>query len=110
MKSTHETVAVCARTHSSDQVLTGNYLQNRNGVFMSSTACDDQLTLHPDDIQKCSRALEEECRLARERGKTVCVWDSPRGINPTPGCTGKILHVDHFVFCPFCGKPIKVKP
>ena len=86
MKSTHETVAVCARTHTSDRVLTGNYLQL--------------------DAER----LEEECRLARGRGKEVCVWDSPRGINPTPGCTGKILHVDHFVFCPFCGKPIKVKP
>ena len=82
------TVAVCARTHTSDQVLTGNYLQG--------------------DAER----LEEECRLARERGETVCVWKSPRGMNPTPGCTGKILYIDNgedFVFCPFCGKPIKIK-
>jgi hypothetical protein len=64
-----------------------------------------------EEYEYCkAEKLEKDCRLARERGKTVCVWDSPRGINPTPGCTGKILHVDHFVFCPFCGKPIKVKP
>jgi hypothetical protein len=83
-----KTVVVCARTHTSDQVLTGNYLQI--------------------DAEK----LEKDCRLARERGKMVCVWDYPRGMNTTPGCTGKILHVDSgedFVFCPFCGKPIKVK-
>jgi hypothetical protein len=33
-------------------------------------------------------------------------------MNPTPGCTGKILYIDNgedFVFCPFCGKPIKIK-
>ena len=85
------TVAVCARTHTSDQVLTGNYLQV--------------------DAER----LEEECRLSRERGKTVCVWErQPAGaLSTTCGNRWWTLNVqwpgEHFNLCPFCGKKIKVK-
>jgi hypothetical protein len=84
------TVAVCARTHTSDQVLTGNYLQ----------------------IDNCR--LEDECRLARERGKTVCVWKKMGAISYDVSCyddqyiAGNRIHL--YRVCPFCGKPIKVKP
>jgi hypothetical protein len=81
------TVAVCARTHTSDQVLTGNYLQI--------------------DAEK----LEEECRLARERGKTVCVWVGELRSTCLGDWTWGNLDSDlsRFKFCPFCGKQIKVK-
>jgi hypothetical protein len=87
-----KTVAVCARTHTSDQVLTGNYLQI--------------------DAEK----LEEECRLARDRGNVVCVWqtDLITGSHKT-NCdktwwAGNLQHPSlHFSLCPFCGKQIKVK-
>ena len=85
---TPKTVAVCARTHTSDQVLTGNYLQLD------------------------SERLEEECRLARERGKVVCVWDKT-GFKVTARvqCKNELYPYDDdlFTFCPFCGKKIKVK-
>ena len=88
-----KTVAVCARTHTSDQVLTGNYLQ-----------VDAEL-------------LEEECRLARERGKTVCVWTKSDDDNMyyQSSCGGdyeayeNVPTFDGFDFCPFCGKKIEVK-
>jgi hypothetical protein len=84
------TVAVCARTHPSDQVFTGNYLQI--------------------DAER----LEEECRLARERGKVVCVWtwDNYEKGSLT-GCgfwySQNNSRSGPFTFCPNCGKPIKVK-
>ena len=84
------TVAVCARTHTSDQVLTGNYLQI--------------------DAEK----LEKDCRLARERGKTVCVWEihSDHGVNTS--CQRYFGDITcplllEYSFCPFCRKQIKVK-
>jgi hypothetical protein len=82
------TVPVCARTHTSDQVLTGNYLQFD------------------------SERLEKECRLARERGKAVCVWKRQGEYSETliPACLGyPAYHQESFIFCPFCGKQIKVK-
>jgi hypothetical protein len=58
--------------------------------------------------------LEEECRLARERGKTVCVWTG-NGIGDFATC-GPEWSLNNvfgpgilFAFCPFCGKQIKVK-
>jgi hypothetical protein len=87
-----KTVAVCARTHTSDQVLTGNYL-------------------HGD-----AERLEEECRLARERGKTVCVWVKNYRQHAGHQCGCNLyefpfidLFDQDFKFCPFCGKTIKVK-
>jgi len=76
---------------------------------VSSTACDDQFVKEPD--------LEEECRLARERGKTVCVWtkSDDDNIHYQSSCGGdyeayeNVPTFDRFDFCPFCGKPIKVK-
>jgi hypothetical protein len=86
----HHAVAVCARTYTSDQVLTGNYLQ-----------------INAD-------CLEKECRLARERGNVVCVWviDSENVLHPSCGEISQFLCLDtpnSFKFCPFCGKPIRIK-
>ena len=69
---------------------------------MTSTACDDQFSKEPD--------LEEECRLARERGKLVCVWKVSMSdhLGQTE-CGNNVLHDYRFVFCPFCQKRIKVK-
>ena len=54
--------------------------------------------------------LEEECRLARERGKAVCVWKVSRSdFQGQTECGNNVSHDSRFVFCPFCQKPIKVK-
>jgi hypothetical protein len=85
-----KTVAVCARTHTSDQVLTGNYLQ-----------LDAEL-------------LEKECRLARERGKVVCVWVILTDDRVRTTCEKESFFCNEdiwcwFNYCPICGKKIKVK-
>jgi hypothetical protein len=91
------------KRHRKAIALIKSFLRNNKAKKMSPTSSDDQAAPKSDP--------EKECRQARGRARNVCVWSDPWNYKRKPQCReGYWVLYRGFVYCPFCGRKIEVKP